>query len=198
MILSLAWACLPTVRDLRDAWPSIGLLSFAGVALFLPPLIGGLFMRRISRRGVDRRPARRPGGLGLYAGRCRSSAGQGWLPAGWMHDRPVRHQLAQATGAVRLQLRRRPSPTACSGPWPAISRSSLAVSLNTSTSLIERAQADRVRRSGHAPPAAPQPFEDAPAGDPGGRARSPAATLSRAAGRAGRTRRIRRAATIAS
>lgn len=85
-ILLLAWGCYRLFGS-ADALASIGLLSFAGVALFLPPLIGGLYIRGIGRRGVV---------AGLAAGLVvwtytlvlPNLATVGWLPSDWIATGP--------------------------------------------------------------------------------------------------------------
>ena len=51
LILLLAYGCYRLIAT-TEALASIGLLAFAGAILFLPPLLGGLYIRSINRRGV--------------------------------------------------------------------------------------------------------------------------------------------------
>lgn len=137
-ILVLAWCCY-RLFGTSEALASIGLLSFAGVALFLPPLVGGLYVRSIGRRGVV---AGLAAGLAVwgYTLVLPNLASVGWLDTEWV-----------ATGPFHIGWL---APRALFGYdfgddlthgvfWILLVDIAVmtAVSLNSSTSLIERAQA---------------------------------------------------------
>ena len=137
-ILVLAWCCY-RLFGTSEALASIGLLSFAGVSLFLPPLIGGLYLRGIGRRGVV---AGLAAGLAAWAYTLvlPNLAAVGWFDTGWV-----------ATGPFHISWL---APQALFGYdfgdqlthgvfWILVTDIAVmtAVSLNSSTSLIERAQA---------------------------------------------------------
>jgi Na+/proline symporter/nitrogen-specific signal transduction histidine kinase len=138
-ILALAWGCYHLFAPV-ESLASIGLLSLAGVALFLPPLVGGLFVRGIGRRGVI---AGLFVGLGFWAYTLvlPNLGALGWIDWHWLR--------AGAFGIAWLK------PQALFGYdfngdhlahgvfWSLAAEVTVmaAVSLNTTASLIERAQA---------------------------------------------------------
>ncbi|MBH03487.1 MAG: hypothetical protein CMP08_05110 [Xanthomonadales bacterium] len=138
VILLMAWGVYRLFAT-GGTLAGIGLLSMSGVALFLIPMIGGMYLRRITRRGAM---------TGLIAGLIvwlytlilPTMTDQGWLPSAWLADGPFNilwlapHALfdthfedALTHGVV----------------WTLIVQLlvTVGVSMNTSVTLIERAQA---------------------------------------------------------
>ena len=138
LILALAWCCYRLFGN-SEALASIGLLSFAGVALFLPPLIGGLYIRAIGRRGVV---------AGLAAGLVvwgytlvvPNLAAVGWFNADWVATGPFHISWLAPHALFGYDF----GDTLTHGVFWILLVDIVvmtAVSLNSSTSLIERAQA---------------------------------------------------------
>jgi signal transduction histidine kinase len=137
-ILILAWLCYRLFTS-GSMLTDIGLLSLAGVALFAPPLIGGIFTRHITRSGAI---------SGLLAGLCLwlytlvfpALAAQGWLPEGWVADGPLGIGWLAPHGLFNTHLG---GPLTHGVVWTLGGEIAVmaAVSLNTSATLIERSQA---------------------------------------------------------
>ncbi len=138
LILLLAYACYRLIGN-SEALASIGLLSFAGVILFLPPLLGGLYVRGIGRRGVV---AGLACGVAVwfYTLVLPSLVGVGWLDASWLANGPgglawLRPQALFGFGF---------GDSLTHGVfWILLVDIAVmaAVSINTPQSLVERAQA---------------------------------------------------------
>lgn len=138
VILILAWAVYRMFAT-SQTLAGIGLLSLSGVALFVPPMIGGIFIRRITRRGAM---------SGLVAGLIiwlytlvvPILVSQGWLPGGWMASGPfgISWLAPQALFSTHFG-----DPLTHGVFWTLAGEIAVmaSVSLNTSITLIERAQA---------------------------------------------------------
>ncbi|WP_440849927.1 PAS-domain containing protein [Salinisphaera sp. SWV1] len=138
VILILAWAFYRMFAT-SQTLAGIGLLSLSGVVMFVPPMIGGIFIRRITRRGAI---------SGLLAGLLiwlytlvvPIMVTQGWLPGGWMAAGPfdIGWLAPQALFGTHF------GDTLTHGVfWTLAGEIAVmaSVSLNTSITLIERAQA---------------------------------------------------------
>lgn len=137
-ILALAWGCYRLFGS-SEALASIGLLSFAGVTLFLPPLIGGLYVRSIGRRGVV---------AGLAAGFATwvytlvipILAHVGWVDASWLAEGPLHISWLAPQALFGFDF----GDNLTHGVfWILLVDTAVmtTVSLNSSTSVIEHAQA---------------------------------------------------------
>jgi len=138
LILGLAWCCY-RLFGTSEALASIGLLSFAGVSLFLPPLLGGLYIRRIGRQGVV---------AGLAAGLATwgytmvlpSLTSVGWIDTSWIAGGPFNIAWLRPQALFGYDF----GDTLTHGVFWILAVDTAvmaAVSLNTTTSLIERSQA---------------------------------------------------------
>lgn len=137
-ILILAWLCyrlFATSHSLAD----IGLLSLSGVALFAPPMIGGIFIRHITCLGAV---SGLLAGLGiwLYTLVVPILVMQGWLPGGWLDEGPFSIGWLAPHALFNTHFG---DPLAHGVFWTLIGEIAVmtSVSLNTSATLIERAQA---------------------------------------------------------
>lgn len=138
VILILAWAFYRMFAT-GQTLAGIGLLSLSGVALFVTPMIGGVFIRRITRRGAIN---------GLLAGLLiwlytlvvPILVAQGWLPDGWMADGPFGIGWLAPQALFNTHFG---DPLAHGVFWTLAGQIAVtaSVSLNTSVTLIERAQA---------------------------------------------------------
>lgn len=156
VILVLAWCCY-RLFGTTEALASIGLLSFAGVALFLPPLIGGLYLRRIGRKGVF---AGLVAGLAvwLYTLVLPNLAAVGWFESAWMATGPLGISWLTPQALFGYDF----GDTLTHGVFWILATDiavMAAVSLNTPTTLIERAQAIAFVDLG-IPRANPRPVDD--------------------------------------
>lgn len=138
VILGLAWCCYRLFGS-SEALASIGVLSFAGVALFLPPLIGGLYLRRIGRQGVM---AGLAAGLAVWAYTLvlPNLAAVGWLNTEWIASGPFNISWLKPQALFGYDF----GDALTHGVFWILAIDTAvmaAVSLNTTTSLIERAQA---------------------------------------------------------
>ncbi|MES1927703.1 Na+/proline symporter [Salinisphaera dokdonensis CL-ES53] len=137
-ILVLAWCCY-RLFGTSEALASIGLLSFAGVALFLPPLIGGLYIRSIGRRGVM---AGLAAGLAVwgYTLVLPNLAAVGWFETAWVMTGPFHISWLAPQALFGYDF----GDQLTHGVFWILATDiavMIAVSLNSSTSLIERSQA---------------------------------------------------------
>ena len=137
-ILLLAWGGY-RLFGTSEALASIGLLSFAGAALFLPPLIGGLYVRAITRRGVI---------AGLAAGFAvwvytlviPSLAHAGWANGVWLAQGPFHISWLAPQALFGVDF----GDHLTHGVFWILLVDVVvmtAVSLNSSTRIVERAQA---------------------------------------------------------
>ncbi|MES1925051.1 PAS-domain containing protein [Salinisphaera sp. T31B1] len=138
LILVLAWCCY-RLFGTGEALASIGLLSFSGVALFLPPLIGGLYIRRIGRQGVM---AGLAVGIAVWAYTLvlPNLASVGWLDTAWIATGPFNIGWLKPQALFGYDF----GDTLTHGVFWILALDTAvmaAVSLNTTSSLIERAQA---------------------------------------------------------
>lgn len=137
-ILTLAWLFYRLLAS-HQMLADIGLLSLSGIVTLLPPLIGGIFIRRITCRGVF---------IGLCVGFLIWAytlvvpvlVAQGWLPGGWLANGPLGVVWLAPQGLFSTQL---DNPLTHGVIWTLSGEmlTMLAVSMNTNSSLIERAQA---------------------------------------------------------
>src|SRR5699024_768248 len=137
-ILLLAYCCYQLFGQ-SEALASIGLISFAGAILFLPPLLGGIYVRGISRRGVF---------AGLIAGVLvwlytlilPHVSAFGWLGTDWLNTGPAGIVWLRPQALFGLPF----SDQLTHGVFWSLLADILvlsAVSSNTQQSLVERAQA---------------------------------------------------------
>ncbi|GAB3682930.1 PAS domain-containing hybrid sensor histidine kinase/response regulator [Salinisphaera aquimarina] len=138
VILALAWCCYRLFGS-SEALASIGLLSFAGAALFLPPLVGGLYIRRIGSQGVI---AGLAAGIAVWAYTLvlPNLAAVGWLDTGWITTGPFGIAWLKPQALFDYDF----GDALTHGVFWILAvdiAAIIAVSFNTSTSLIERAQA---------------------------------------------------------
>ena len=137
VILFLAWGVYRLFAT-GGTLAGIGLLSISGVALFVIPMIGGMYLRRITRRGAM---------TGLVAGLIvwlytlilPTLADQGWLPVGWLDDGPFEILWLAPHALFNTQF----DDGLTHGVFWTLTVQLLVtvgVSMNTSVSLIERAQ----------------------------------------------------------
>ncbi|MDA3920435.1 MAG: PAS domain-containing hybrid sensor histidine kinase/response regulator [Salinisphaera sp.] len=138
VILVLAWAVY-RLFAVSESLATIGLMSLAGIALFVPPMIGGMFLRRITRRGAM---------AGLLAGVITwlytlvlpMLITQGWLPSDWIANGPLDISWLHPQALLGYSFG---DPLTHGVFWELAVEivAMAAVSFNTSMTLIERAQA---------------------------------------------------------
>lgn len=138
LILVLGYLCY-RLFGITEALASIGLISFAGAILFLPALLGGLYIRGITRRGVM---------AGLSAGVLMwvytlvlpHVSAFGWLDSNWLNTGPAGLSWLRPQALFGFSFR----DTFTHGVfWSLLTDIVVmaAVSSNTQQNLVERAQA---------------------------------------------------------
>ncbi|RJS95004.1 PAS domain-containing hybrid sensor histidine kinase/response regulator [Salinisphaera sp. Q1T1-3] len=138
LILIMAWGVYRLFAT-GQTLAGIGLLSLSGAVLFVTPMIGGIFIRRITRRGAMN---------GLIAGLIvwlytlvlPMMAVQGWLPDAWLTTGPLDIDWLQPQALFDTHFG---DPLTHGVFWTLAVQIfvTAAVSMNTSITLIERAQA---------------------------------------------------------